>query len=280
MCAGEFRPCEANGQTPCQTMADDGEDQELREWLSTVGAAEHTAAFVDQGFRSPEDVLSAQLSESNLKELGIGMKVRKAIMNELLTAPVSGPDAGGGGASSTGGAAEAGAEGGAGPSRFSTELWDSFPAVLSDVRQQAQICGAVSRYLQGRWQLEQDYSRRLRALAEQLPAPEEDSVLLRPYGPMFELVAAAARAAANRHQACAVQLREKSCADLTSLAQRQAAEIDQLSSDAARLRLHLRQAYASLERDQTAYIQSQHAAAAAPSATPADVGEAARVEAA
>jgi hypothetical protein len=257
-------------------MADMEGAQDLRDWLERAGAAEHTNAFVEQGFFAPEDVLSAQLSEADLKELGIGMKARKAIINELLV-DSSGAQAG----YASSGEGESGKDCGSGdgPSRFSTALWDSFPAVLGDVRKQAHVCAAVSRYLQGRWQLEQDYSRRLRALAEQLPALEEDSVLLRPYGPMFELVAAAATAAASRHQACAAKLRDESCADLAALAQQQANEIDQLSSDAARLRLHLRQAYSNLERDQTSYIQCQHAAASASTGTP-DCGETARAEAA
>lgn len=250
--------------------------QELRDWLECAGAAEHTSAFVEQGFFSPADVLSAQLSEQDLKELGIGMKARKAIINELLLHS-SGAKAG----HATNKDGETGKDGDTAdsPSRFSS-LWDSFPAVLSDVRQQAQVCSAVSRYLQARWQLEQDYSRRLRSLAEQLPALEEDSVLLRPYGPMFELVVAAATAAANRHQACAAQLRDESCAELAALAQQQANEIDQLSSDAARLRMHLRQAYSNLERDQTSYIQCQHVAAAVSTGTSTEGGETARAEAA
>ena len=258
-------------------MADIKGAQDLRDWLERAGAAEHTSAFVEQGFFTPEDVLSARLSEADLKELGIGMKARKAIINELL---VDSSEPHPGYASSEEGGSGKDGGSGDGPSRFSTALWDSFPAVLADVRQQAQVCAAVSRYLQGRWQLEQDYSRRLRTLAEQLPTLDEGSVLLRPYGPMFELVAAAATAAASRHQACAAQLRDESCADLATLAKQQANEIDQLSSDAARLRLHLKHAYCNLERDQTSYIQCQHAAAAASAGTPADGGETARAEAA
>ena len=64
-------------------MAEMDGAQELRDWLECAGAAEHTSAFVEQGFFSPADVLSAQLSEQDLKELGIGMKARKAIINEL-----------------------------------------------------------------------------------------------------------------------------------------------------------------------------------------------------
>jgi len=239
-----------------QHHGDDNNDGagELRQWLDSVGAGDHAAAFAEQGFDTVGSVLAAGLSESDLRELGIGMKARKAIVNGLLSgggpppAAAAGPDAG------------AGAD--APPSRFAAELWDSFGTVLSDVRAQAAVCGAVSRYVQGRCQLEADYSKRLQTLTELLAVPEGESVLLRQYGPLFEVVAASARAAAERHADCAAELRETGGAALTALTQRQAAEVDQLSSEAARLRLHLKQAHSNLERDQTAYILAQHAAAA------------------
>jgi len=226
---------------------------ELRQWLDSVGAGDHAAAFAEQGFDTVGSVLAAGLSESDLRELGIGMKARKAIVNGLLS---GGPPP----AAAAGAGAGAGAD--APPSRFAAELWDSFGTVLSDVRAQAAVCGAVSRYVQGRWQLEADYSKRLQTLTELLAVPEGESVLLRQYGPLFEVVAASARAAAERHADCAAELRETGGAALTALTQRQAAEVDQLSSEAARLRLHLKQAHSNLERDQTAYILAQHAAAA------------------
>eukprot|EP01048_Picozoa_sp_COSAG05_P020356 COSAG05_NODE_3438_length_2063_cov_2.613035_1_plen_214_part_00 len=151
------------------------------------------------------------------------------------------------------------------PSRFATELWDSFAKVHADVKAQTQACASLSRYMQARLQLDRDYYRRLSSLNELLPQPSNDSVLLRPYGPIFEVLTSAAGAAARLQSSRCADMEQGGLPKLSALVQRHAAELERLSSEAARLRLHLKQAYANLERDHTEYIRRQHAAMASAS---------------
>jgi hypothetical protein len=55
-------------------------------------------------------------------------------------------------------------------SSFKT-LWDQTGAVSRDVARQSNACASFGDYLRGRWQLEEEYSRRLAGLSRELADP-------------------------------------------------------------------------------------------------------------
>ena len=206
-----------------------------------------------------EDLLAARLTEDDLREAGLNMKTRKRVWHALAAATSSGQEQQAVDAPQPAGH---GRETKAPLSRFAVELWDSFATVHADVKAQTNVCATLSRYIQGRLQLDHDYYRRLLSLNELLPPPSNESVLLRSYGPIFEVLTTSATVTAELHAARIAEMTQGGLANLSTLAQQHAAELERLSSEAARLRLHLKQAYANLERDQTQYIRRQHDAMA------------------
>ena len=99
------------------------------------------------------------------------------------------------------------------PTQFAEQLWDQYQVVFDDVDAQAQLCARLVRYLCGRLQLEQEYSKRLQGLSAQLPVPgttesqEAGSVLLRPATALFGAIRAGAEAVAAGSAARAAGLR-------------------------------------------------------------------------
>lgn len=258
----------------------------LRSFLSRCGAEDYVGQFLTHGFDADTTTVElwrAGITEGDLKEMGLNMKTRKCVWNALkednmvavgssgatgaatsiATATTDSNSSRGGSSSRSSGQTGTGASAVAVPATgFAEQLWDCFMTVHEDIRQQTQAYAALSRYIHGRLQLEQEYRRRMSALAEQLEASatgghadEHNNVLLRPYLLVFGAVASSSASAADVREARSSGL-EHNLQELSSLVRSQTAALEQLSSEHARLRMRMKQAYANLEREQTTFIQA------------------------
>jgi hypothetical protein len=224
-------------------------DEPLQSWLARLGLGEDIAgAFYGAGLERLSDLhyLNGHgLSESDLRELlpGVNMKSRKIVRGELqlLSASRNVTD-----------------DRVNGKLSFAEHLWDSFQAVASDVRMQNQQFAVLARHLTSRWQLEQEYSDRLRSLGDQLSVPRSGAVLLRPYEHFVRVIQRQGETLANHSAERAVVFKDRCTTQLNGISERRTVTIDRMSSEAARLKLQLQQAYVDLERARSEHMKAEH----------------------
>lgn len=134
--------------------------------------------------------------------------------------------------------------------------------MLQDVRSTVQQASALRAYLEGREQLERDYSERLALLAAELPT-EPSCALSASLGAVAEQLRDGGNQVAANHAELASRLQGAALDGLLPVAESAEAEMAAVAEAAEGTRDALREAYVAMDETQTVYIAKELEAAAA-----------------